>query len=52
MNYLRLLYLEQGTSRNTTLTAVRRFAPATARVEGGDGQDHPHRRVRLDGHAG
>ena len=52
MIYLGPLYFEQWTSWNTILIAVRRFAPATARVEGGDGQDHPHRRVCLDGHAG
>ena len=51
MIYLELLYFEQGTSWNAILIAVRRFAPATARVEGGDGQDRHPRHDQLEGQA-
>ena len=38
-NYLGPLNLERWPYRNNPFVAVRRFAPATARVEGGDGHD-------------
>ena len=46
--------LEQWPSRDGPFAAVRRFAPAPARVEGGDGHDLPgtseHRAVALPEH--